>query len=244
MHTFAFGSEETGRWGVGWLAGSHPPAGRLLVAAEGGSHTVPVELDDAAPDGEWRIHGDGVDLTLAPLGVPQSVGQGANEIPAVECLAHVTGQLTRDARPERIDAPGARAAIAGLIDADWTVLQHVAAWFAEDYGLVLTALHPRNAQSHAEARVTAAVLGGEGRVAEDPRLSTTYQPEGQPQRAGLELWLPSNEEDDELYPVRASGQAIGPEMRSEQDGISLQALAFRWFGRERSGPGVYLLARR
>jgi hypothetical protein len=88
--------------------------------------------------------------------------------------------------------------------------------------------------------VTAAVLDSEAPApVADPRFSTTYSA-GRPIRSSLELWL--GQEEDE-YPRRAAGEALGPCASGNGGGVSVQASLFRWHSRAREGAGVYILAR-
>jgi hypothetical protein len=214
-----------------------------MVAAAGRTAATQAAAASLPPDGAWRIEGDGLELVLAPVGSPQSAREGAPITAIALSLAHAEGAFTIEAERYEADCQGFRQTLEGLLAADWQALHNAAAWFADDYGIALTALHPRGANTHAEASVVAAVLGNDGQSAEDPRLSTTYRADERVARAGLELWLPEGEGDD-LYPVRASGEAIGPGLRAQDEGVSLQGQPFRWFSRDRTGSGVYLLARR
>ncbi len=171
------------------------------------------------------------------------MGAEDREPTGLECLTEARGALALEGRRHELDCLGWRQTLQKLTALDWRAVHVLAAWFEHDYGLALTALVPRAAKNHADSVILAAVLGGEPRIAEDPRLSTTYRRDEGPLRAGIELWLPGGEGED-LYPVRASGEALGVSMSGEHDGVSLEAEPFRWYSRDRAGAGVYLRGHR
>ena len=73
----------------------------------------------------------------------------------------------------------------------------------------------------------------------EPRLSTTYDPEGHQRRAGLELWL---DEESEL-PRRAAGEALcGTSL--EVGALQLDCAFFAWTMEGRAGVGPYEVLRR
>jgi hypothetical protein len=74
----------------------------------------------------------------------------------------------------------------------------------------------------------------------DPRLSTTYTAAGRPLRAGVELWL--GDDEDQQYSRRALGEAAGPGATGRAGRFEVRAQPFRWQSRGRDGAGVYLLA--
>jgi hypothetical protein len=91
--------------------------------------------------------------------------------------------------------------------------------------------------------ISAAVLdpGGSAPV-EDPRLSTTYAADGWVRRAGLELWL-GGDEDQQLV-RRAAGQATGARGAADAGAVEDRAELFRWHSHGRDGAGIYLMAMR
>lgn len=114
-------------------------------------------------------------------------------------------------------------------------------WFEDGQALALLAVRPQGRGAQEDERLTATVFDPEGPLSsEEPRLSTTYDSEGLPARAGLELWIGDGEEQ---YPRRAAAEASGPGARLDVDGVALQARPFRCHSRGLDGPGVYLLAR-
>jgi hypothetical protein len=71
----------------------------------------------------------------------------------------------------------------------------------------------------------------------DPRLSTTYDHDGDPRRVGVELWL-GDDEQGELWPRRVAGMATGA--RVGRTGFS--AYVFECTSRGELGAGIYVLA--
>ena len=73
----------------------------------------------------------------------------------------------------------------------------------------------------------------------DPRLSTTYDGDGHPTRATLELWITQGERE---FPRRAAGEASGPAVAVAGDDATLLVQPLRCHARGSDGAGVYLLA--
>ena len=108
----------------------------------------------------------------------------------------------------------------------------------------MLALRPRKTRGHSRDAITAVVLDPEHPApVTDPRLSTTYTASGVPARAGLELWIATDEEE-EHHLLRAAGEATGAGARAIEHGLELWAGPFRWHSRGQDGAGVYLMARR
>ena len=121
---------------------------------------------------------------------------------------------------------------------DWSriaLARSLTVWAEGGPAVALSAIRPAGAANHAQEAVWAALLGPEGvKPVADPRLSTTYDGDGHPRRAGLELWV--GDEDD--YPERAAGEvlcgstlALGP--------LSLDCAFFHWNLDGREGVGRY-----
>jgi hypothetical protein len=192
----------------------------------------------------WRVEGDGLELELSRVGEARAIPSDDAEPVAVESLAQASGSFTVDGERHEVDCLGWNEARVRLLEGDWGSVHHVAAWFASDHGLALGALYPPEPTTHDQGTVTAAVLDAEGSPVEDPRLSTTYRPDGEIIRAGIELWLVHDEEEQEVFPLRASGEAVGPHLGWTHSGVTIDAEPFRWHSREREGAGIYLRGRR
>jgi hypothetical protein len=243
LRTFAFGDLAAGLWGTGWFGAPN------FVTLGAGADATPfaAALEGAADSDEWRLVGEAAELTLAATGPAVTAAARDAGIEGFEQLCAVEGRfLAQDAEHE-VACLGIRGARGGDFELGrYDSLRRVSVWFESGDGLALLALRPRGSRGHDSDVITAAVLDPEGgsQVA-DPRLSTTYTTAGQPYRAGLELWLPEDEESEhEQFPRRAAGEAVGAGSRSVVDGLGVEAELLRWRSRGLEGAGVYLLASR
>ncbi|MEA2196188.1 MAG: hypothetical protein QOJ25_239 [Solirubrobacteraceae bacterium] len=214
------------------------PDGELVGTAavwEGGSCSSFGEPFQVTPLGEeWRLVGESVELTFAPVGEVVELELEEAGISARYQLAHVRGSVG-----ERVvDGAGQIAQRAGVPDGKrFSALRAVSGWFGEAEGLAVLAARPRRARGHDTELLAAALIeGGVAVPVTEPRLSSTYGADGVPVRVGLELWL--GEEDTEQYPRRAAGESIGRSLAC--DG-SLRSQLLRWRMRGRQGTGVYEL---
>jgi hypothetical protein len=172
-----------------------------------------------------------------------SAGTAAARARTADSLCHVSGHIALSGQTREVTCIGWRQSPSLLGDSDWASARQVVAWFASDDGVALTALRPPKARAQGEDVVHGEILGGEPSDVEDPRLSTTYGPDGSPSRAGLELWI-GRPEGDELHPVRAAGEAAGPGAVLDRADQQVTVRPFRWHSRGREGAGIYLLRRR
>jgi hypothetical protein len=124
---------------------------------------------------------------------------------------------------------------------DWeriALTRSVGAWLDDGSGIVITAVRPAGAQTHADEAVWAAALDTKQvRAIEDPRLSTTTDGAGRQIRAGLELWG----EDD--FSFRGIGEALAG-TTLDLGGLRLDCAFFRWHVEGRTGVGRYDILRR
>jgi hypothetical protein len=247
LRTLAFGDLDLSVWGAGWFA---DPADEALTAL--GATGRPALLSGTRPsveatDGEWRLDSDTASLIIAPAGEAAVLHAREEEIQGGEQLCRVTGRFAIDGTEHAVNCLGMRTWWAGPLDLDrYESIRVVASWFAEpDEGLGLIAFRARKARAHDADALAAALIAPDGATAiEDPRLSTTYEAEGWPVRAGLELWPAPSENGEQPYPRRASGEATGPRTEATAGRLDLRAEPFRWHSRGRDGAGLYILARR
>jgi hypothetical protein len=236
--SLAFGSLDDGVWGAAWLpAGDEASIVSLGIADTAGTVDVSVEGHDAS--GDWRIVGPQTDLTLSPTGEryerPDDLG-----IAGFDQVCRVTGRFVLEGHEQPVSGLGWRSGITDGVALDRAgSFRQVAAWFEPEAGLALLSVRPRSARGQEADAVTATVLDPEsvGQVLE-PRLSTTYAGDGQPRLAGVELWIGDEEEQ---YPRRGTGEAVGETVAWSLDQLDLQAQLFRWHFGGRDGAGVYLL---
>ncbi|HUJ34024.1 MAG TPA: hypothetical protein VLW51_02365 [Solirubrobacteraceae bacterium] len=241
LRTLAFGDLARTVWGAAWIPGSDGS----VVATVGGDTGAPVvsslRLSVAEDGGEWRLDGERVALIASPAGEIVDVSAADDDIAGFDQLCRVTGRLTE----HEVDCLGLRTSRSGSFDlAKIESVRAVSTWFEPDEGFALMAFRGPKAKHHDADVITAAVLGPEASVpVEDPRLSTTYDAGGWPIRAGFELWVAGESEDDQ-YPRRAVGEAAGARMQTAAGELDLRAEPFRWHSRGRDGAGMYVLARR
>jgi hypothetical protein len=246
LRTLAFGDPDGTVWGAGWFS-SAPDAGLTMVGAESRQRVMvtgrpPAEQDVA---GDWALDGAG-QLVVAPAADAVAVQVPHDELDGYDQLCRVTGRFELDGEAREVDCLGVRTWFSGSIDLErYGSIRVVSTWFEPDEAMTLTAFRGRKAKSHDEDAMAAAVIGPERSThAEDPRLSTTYEAEGWPVRAGLELWLPAPEDSEQQFPRRASGEAAGVRAQAQTAALVLRAEPFRWHSRGRDGAGMYILARR
>lgn len=201
----------------------------------------PLHLEGSDPDEEWRLVGDGVELTFTPVGDVAELELADAGITSVHRLAHVRGTIVRDGDERAVDCPGQRIRRLGALDPKrFGALREVSAWFGGEDGLAVLAARPRRARGHdSELLDGVLVEGGVPIRVADPRLSSTYTADGVPARVGLELWL--GDDDSDQYARRAAGEMIGSSVTCED--LQLRAELLRWRMQGKQGVGVYELIR-
>src|SRR5204863_9471290 len=115
-------------------------------------------------------------------------------------------------------------------------LRSVYAFFDPEHAVVAFARRPLGASGHGDELVSAELWSaGELMAIEDARISTTYDGEGRPRQAGLELWLPGED-----FPRRAFG-AVTAGASLAFDGLDVHAAVMTWRMEGREGAGLYEL---
>jgi hypothetical protein len=243
--TLAFGEPASaGVWGAGWITGSDT----VLALGAGGEEALLADglvLSGGEHDGEWRLDAAAAELVVAPAGEAVGTHASQDDIEGWDQLCRVTGRFERDGTGRTIDCLGLRSWWSSTVDLErYESIRAVSVWFEPDQAMAVTAFRPRKAKAHDHDVLAAAFIAEDGSApVEDPRLSTTYEPEGWPVRAGLELWL-AGEEPERQYPRRASGEATGARAQAHAGPLEVRLEPFHWHGRGRDGAGMYLLARR
>lgn len=242
LRTVTFADSAAGVWGATLAAEPRPPL--LIVGAAARTAALDAELEGTDPEAEWRIAGDGLELTIAAAETPVAGAGDASGQRGFDQLCRVAGQLTIAGAEYDVAGLGVRGARDGALDAGaFHAVRGVAAWFEPADGLALAAFRPDGAKGQDADVISAAVLDPEAAApVDDPRLSTTYTADGWPARAGLELWLAGDEDQHLLR--RAAGEATGARGSAVAGGLELRAELFRWHSGGREGAGVYLLASR
>ena len=244
--TLAFGElDPAGVWGATWIPSSNGPVLTALGAGGASAALSDLNLSGGADGGEWQLDGPAAALLVAPAGNEVAVQASEDGIDGWDQLCRVTGRFERDGTEHTVDCLGLRSWWSGAVDVErYESIRAVSVWFEPDEGLSVTAFRPRKAKAHDRDVVAGAVIAPDvSATVEDPRLSTTYEGEGWPARAGLELWL-AGEEPEQQYPRRASGEATGARVEALSGSLELRAEPFRFHSRGRDGAGAYLLARR
>jgi hypothetical protein len=250
VRALAFGRPDGSLWAAGLDAGA--PA--LIAGGTPQPLAGPVEWE--ADGADWRLSGDGVSLTVVAIDEPERAADdagdagadGAGQAPAGGSPAppwsgrqercQVTGTLAG----AEVDAAGVRTELDQVGSRELGSVRGFSGWLDGDEAVTLLALRS-GSEPHHERDLVAATVFDADRWFEsiDPRLSTTYDRDGDPCRATLELWVADG---DRELPRRAAGEATGPTVRLAGDGTRLQARPLRCHSRGNHGAGVYLLASR
>jgi hypothetical protein len=205
----------------------------------------PVATSVRAPLERWTVrfgtedgrHGFELELEAASAPAelaPDVTRRGGME--GYEQLCVVRGTALVDGTSDEIACLGQRGHLWG--SPDWSriaLARSLTVWAEGGPAVALSAIRPAGASNHSQEAVWAALLGPEDvKPVADPRLSTTYDGDGHPRRAGLELWV--SDEDD--YPERAAGEVLcGSTL--ELGPLSLDCAFFRWSIEGREGVGRY-----
>jgi hypothetical protein len=212
-------------------AGREPPA--MLIATT------------EAPLERWTVRGDGelaFELTFEALTPPAEYGGRqalvkAGGMEGYEQLCRVRGKLGD--RPLR--GLGQRGHSWGNPDWDKIALTRaVGGWFDDGTGVTLATVRSTKAEHHSDEAAWGALLSPKGaRGVDEVRLSTTTDQAGRHIRAGIELWVDS----DDDYPYRGTGEVLSGSTL-ELGALRLDVAFFRWHIEGRTAIGRYDLIRR
>jgi hypothetical protein len=180
--------------------------GPVLVLDGGGARShAGAEPVQAEPDGgRWELSLAGsFAAVLEALGPPIVFAAGARR----EWLCRLSGSAR--AGGEDIALRGFGRVALGPVDLDGLVLRR-AVWgcFGEELAFALSAERPRNARGHGDERLEAFVARGAplgASAVHEPRLSSTFGPDGALLRAGFEFW---ESDEDEGRPLRIAGESV------------------------------------
>jgi hypothetical protein len=218
-----------------------PDAGWERLSLSGLTMAVDVPLE------RWNVSGeDGATFRLAfeATGPPQKLPAPAalaGGLTAYAQLCRVHGSVRVGDRERPVNGVGQRSHGWGHPDFDGIELtRSLGIWFADGTGVLVGAVRPAEAHSHAQETTCAALIGPRGSVAvEEARLSTTTDRGGRQRRAGLELWL----DGDDGSPRRAAGELLcGSTL--DLGGRRLDCAFLRWHMEGREGVGRYEVLRR
>ncbi len=250
VRAVAFGTPDGSVWGAGLDAGV--PA----VVATGGAEPVAAAIAWDADGSEWGLSGDRVSLTVSPASEPAAGRPGrtsrrrgerppaphrrlparADLVGSRQELCRVTGAVAG----AEIDCVGVRAELTQVRPGELGSVRGFSGWVSAEEAVTLLALRA-GSEAHQERDLVAATVFEPDRwmSSHDPRLSTTYDGDGNPTRATLELWISQGERE---FPRRAAGEAAGPAVTVAGDDVTLLVLPLRCHSRGSDGAGVYLLA--
>ncbi len=210
----------------------------------------------------WTVDYDGDDggfeLRFDARGEPAEVGRGAvadsaAHLHGYEQLCRVTGRVWIGSEEWTVDCLGQRGHQWGAPDWDRLELARtIALWFeggeagegvVGDDGIALASVRPAGAKGQDAEAVSAYLLEDAGVTAvAEPRLSTVADGDGCQRRAGLELWVSDDEEDD-AGPLRIAGEAVcGTTL--DLGRLRLDCAFFTWRMDGRTGVGRYDVLRR
>lgn len=252
IRALAFGELGMLSWGASWIPVDDVPA-MVACRTDNAAVVLSGRFLDAEQAEPWRIEGDALSLLLSPAGPAARGGAAADALDTVDQLCQVTGRVSIDGVEREINSVGWRGTLTAAFDlAAIESFRQTAAWFEPGEGLSLAAYRSQKSRGHETDHRAGAVLEPEpAPPIEDPRLSTTYDANGLPVKAGLELWFEQDDGEeasdataDRQFTRRAAGEAIGPGIDWEVDGFALHATPLRWHSRGSEGRGVYLLGRR
>jgi hypothetical protein len=247
VRAVAFGTPDGSVWGAGLDAGV--PA----VVATGGAEPVAVTLVWDADGPEWGLTGDRISLTVSPTSEPQPpagdgqspVGDDERPPPAAAASPTWSGRqelcrVTGTVDGAKVDCVGVRTELTQVRPGDLGSVRGFSGWVSAEEAVTLLALRPGSEAHHERDLVAATVFEPDRWMSShDPRLSTTYDGDGNPTRATLEMWITQGERE---FPRRAAGEAAGPSASVTGDQMTLQVLPLRCHSRGSDGAGIYLLA--
>jgi hypothetical protein len=259
--TFSWADASSGLYGLARVASGAGPDGAAsasaLAVALAGRDTLgaiaeagaeaPAELTAVteAPLERWSVRASGelrFELAFEALTPPAEYGgrqalvkTGGME--GYEQLCRVRGKIGD--RPVR--GLGQRGHSWGNPDWDKIALTRaVGAWFDDATGIALATVRPAKADHHADEAYWGAALDPERtRTVDEVRLSTTTDEGGRHIRAGIELWIGS----DDDYPYRGTGEVVSGSTL-ELGALRLDVAFFRWHIEGRTGVGRYDILRR
>lgn len=202
---------------------------RAFVAVFAQAHPLAVVAGESAPASDGprdRIDGGGLTLRTHADGWAAAFAGGPDGIGAFELeftplhrwsddaagarhgqRARVTGELRGPEGPLVVQGSGQLTFARGATPPDAALTRELAVWVQERLTIDLCATRERSARGHDRERVQATIVEHDPpsvQPIEEARLSTTYDADGRPLRAGLELWAT----EESAYPRRAAGEAI------------------------------------
>lgn len=226
-------------------AGASADEGELAAAGVQTETLDPLERWAVTFESEDGRHGFDLELdaqTAAAELAQHSAVAGLGGMAGYDQLVTVHGSVTLDGVDRRFDGRGTRSRSWGT--PDWSQLHSartIGVWFADGGGVSATTIRGRAMASHGDEAMHVVLNGPGGSepvLVADPRISVTYDPDGQQRAAGLELYP----YDDGEYPERIAGEvACGTTL--ELGSLTLQCAFFNWRSGQRTGVGRFDVVR-
>jgi hypothetical protein len=228
-----FGDFDADIWGV-ILGGPDP---EIAVAGLTDADVVFTAADlDLADDEVWTLNADGAALRIEQADASTSTPKSEHEL--TPC--RVSGAANVAGVEREFDVAGVRLHNLSLERAE--SLRLFAGWFPGSHEVALLASRPKGTRGHDQDELSVIAIGEEHPVVLDPRLSTTYDKQGDPLRVGIELWLVDDPDTEEQFSRRVAGAATGSRVAESKRTPALGVHALECISRGERGAGVYLLA--
>jgi len=228
-----FGDYAADLWGV--VIGDDDA--RVAVAGLTDADVVlqPADLD--LDDGEiWELTGSGCALRIERAEATTATAGGERALEP----CRVSGSATIAGTEREFDVGGVRSAALAATDID--SIRLLATWFPAGHEIALLSARPKGAKGQDHDAINVVARGEEHVLVIDPRLSTTYDAHGAPRRAGVELWLGGDaDEDGEHRPRRVACATTGSRVVGTSAGAPFSAQALECVSRGEMGAGVYVL---
>lgn len=198
-----FADEAAAIAGLAWTVGG----GGGMIVCEGETTAARAAIEVAGDGLTVRLEGEGIGceagLTPKPREVPLPTAEIEAGLPEPSAAICAVRAVVRDGGERRLDCTGHLTRWAADPTEGAELLRHLALPGPDRSLLVLTAVRAEGAANHADEGVAAWRLDPEGGAAAfgEALVSTQYDQEGMPVRAGLELWRSG----EDSPPVRAAG---------------------------------------
>jgi hypothetical protein len=232
-----FGDPEGGHWAF-ILGGARPRLAIADIAVSNGGreprwHDVTLERDD---DQVWLVAGDDTDLKIELAEASTHTYEDGSALGPCRLTGTAAGIGS-----DELDLPGVLLSEipAGKVDST----RIVGSWFPAGHEISLVSVRPKGAKGQDADHVDVIARGEDASVVFDPRLSTTYGPDGHPRKTGIELWV-GEDEDGDQHPRRVSGVASGAHLTETAGELTVRAYAMHCLSRGDAGTGVYVLITR
>jgi hypothetical protein len=228
-----FGDLDAGLWGI--VVGGEQPHAAVAGLTDADVALLPVDLDQSDDD-LWEVTGPGFALRIERADATTSTADSDGSLEP----CRVSGAVTLDDVEREFDVGGVRSAALSLDKLD--SLRLLGSWFPAGHEVALLATRPKGAKGQDRDVIAAIALGEEHPLVLDPRLSTTYDHDGDARRVGVELWLGDDDsEESEQWSRRVAGIATGSNVVGATPGAAVSARALECVSRGELGAGVYVL---